>query len=74
MTSTIEKAVYEYQVRRAFTYDGTDYKPGDWWTPQGFKNDKNIIKFFVNEAFAQIVSEKPKKPTGRGKASASSKQ
>jgi hypothetical protein len=63
-----QATVYEYPVRRSFQYNGEQYNPGDWWTPGGFKNDKNIIKFFVNSQFAQIKQEPaPKKTTRRRK-------
>lgn len=60
-----QATVYEYPVRRSFTYNGEEYEPGDMWTPGGFRNDKNIIAFFVNREQAQIVTEPTKNLTRR---------
>lgn len=47
-------SVYEYPVRRPFTYDGKYYNAGELWTPQGLRNDPRIIEFFVNKDGARL--------------------
>ena len=33
-----------YVVKQAFEYNGTSYKPGDEWEPEGFRNDDKIME------------------------------
>ena len=49
-------AIYEYPVRRQFTYKGKVYEPGDMWSPQGERNDQKIIDMnIVDESQATIA-------------------
>lgn len=49
-----------YTCTTTFTYNGKEYKPGEIWEPQGFRNDKAIESntLFVR---AEIKSVKSKK-------------
>lgn len=47
-------AVYEYPVRRPFTYNNRQFVAGEYWAPEGLKNDQGIIDHFVNQAGARI--------------------
>lgn len=52
----VQVSVYEYPVRRPFTYNGKQFRTGDMWTPEGLKNDQKVIDFYVNKSGARLVT------------------